>query len=87
MSKGNGNAPVIDISDWKMKHFKRWQRAAAAVDIDEMNEMMLDAVIELPGGGVPSADTFDEMTPADWSVLSQAVTTALVDSFRPKDGN
>lgn len=74
---------VVDISGWKMKQFKKWQRAALAGDLDAMQEMMVGVVRSWPFAGQPNdPDAYDDLAIADFMKIGKAIGEQVTELFR-----
>lgn len=73
----------IDVSHWKMKQHKAWNRVATTGDPDKINELMSQAIVSTPYEGFNPRlpDNYDELEPKQWKACIEAVSAALYNAF------
>lgn len=82
IEEANPQKWAVDISAWRMRQIKAWQKAAQSVDIDGMNELIVEALDCMPDGSNPSAEALDNLTFEEWREAAKAVSDALSATFR-----
>lgn len=74
---------VVDLTGWKMKQIKAWQKAALAADFDVMIQMMVGVVRSWPFAGQPNDPAaYDDLDAGDFMKVSKVVGDHLADIFR-----
>jgi hypothetical protein len=74
----NNNGFVVDISNWKMKQVKAWNRASREGDSEAREEMMMAVIKEWPyPGSITDPEYYDELSPEDYTEAVGQVVDAI----------
>lgn len=72
----------VDISKWKMKHFKAWKNATTEGDLDAVWAIVVDATVAMPNGVKPTIEMLDELDLSEWREGVASIGKALSEKFR-----
>lgn len=74
---------VVDISGWKMKQIKAWQKAALTADFDGMIAILVTVVRSWPYEGQPNDPAaYDDLDVNEFATVSKKVGDQMSDLFR-----